>query len=134
MATSGVTRRAPLSTPSRVTFRVTVAHTFEYHAHDPLLSSGRPVDLHRRPFRYGLPAMSTQPKLTGDRCKCSACDLRFKSTSAFDAHRRGSGNQRRCLTRAELASRGYSPNYHGFIRKENAREDLHQVRRSQVPH
>jgi hypothetical protein len=56
--------------------------------------------------------------LRGDRCACRSCGLTFRSTAAFDAHRRGKyGVDRRCLTEAELTERGYLPNKDGFWRQ-----------------
>jgi hypothetical protein len=52
------------------------------------------------------------------RCECRCCGLRFKSESAYDAHRVGTyGIDRRCLTEAELRARGYEPDPRGYFRK-----------------
>jgi hypothetical protein len=61
------------------------------------------------------------PKLTGNRCRCSACGDYFNSTSTFDRHRagtfaaRGTGSHaRRCLTADELRAKGWARNAAGF--------------------
>jgi len=67
---------------------------------------------------------STMTTLTPgtDLCRCTACGLSFKSTSAFAAHRRGDFTReaphygRRCLTADELTAKGYAPNERGFWR------------------
>lgn len=60
-------------------------------------------------------------KLTGNRCRCTACGDYFNSTSTFDRHRAGSfappgvwHHQRRCLTSAELVAKGWRRNVRGF--------------------
>ena len=53
-------------------------------------------------------------KLTGARCRCSACGERFNATSTFDAHRIGGYEARRCLTCAEMTARGWLRNSAGF--------------------
>lgn len=35
-------------------------------------------------------------KLRGDRCQCTVCDEYFNSTYAFDKHRKGNYQDRRC--------------------------------------
>jgi hypothetical protein len=40
--------------------------------------------------------------------RCAACGQRFRSTRAFDRHRIGRGDERRCRTRAELLALGWS--------------------------
>jgi hypothetical protein len=56
------------------------------------------------------------PKLSGDRCRCNSCGLYFRSTSAFDDHRAGKPEVRRCRTADELIRKGYGPNAAGFWR------------------
>jgi hypothetical protein len=57
----------------------------------------------------------TRPKLTGNRCQCSACGEYFTSVRSFDRHRVGQfGIGRRCLTRAELDAGGFERNARGF--------------------
>jgi hypothetical protein len=60
----------------------------------------------------------TVPKLTGKRCRCTACPQRFNSDSVFDRHRVGTyrdrGIHRRCLSTAEMEARGWSRNPDGF--------------------
>lgn len=53
-------------------------------------------------------------KLTGARCKCGGCGEHFNSVSTFDAHRVGSYAARRCLTVAEMTTRGWLRNTGGF--------------------
>lgn len=54
-----------------------------------------------------------------DRCRCTACGLYFNSGGAFSRHRIGpyapigQTETRRCLTAAELTSRGWSVNETG---------------------
>lgn len=60
-------------------------------------------------------ALANSPKLTGSRCRCSACGEFFNSVSVFDAHRTGPhGPGRRCLTAEEMVSRGWLKNSQGF--------------------
>jgi hypothetical protein len=57
------------------------------------------------------------PKLTGNRCQCTACGDVFNSTTAFDRHRVGDYStrvSRQCQTSAELIARGWSHNAAGF--------------------
>ncbi len=49
-------------------------------------------------------------KLTGARCRCSACGETFNSISTFDAHRGGSYEARHCLTCTEMTARGWHQN------------------------
>ena len=70
-------------------------------------------------------------KLTGSRCKCTACGQLFNSVSTFDQHRVGGwenrGANRRCLTVAEMLTKGWQLNAGGFwIRRSR----LHATRRS----
>jgi hypothetical protein len=61
--------------------------------------------------------MSTRehPKLTGNRCQCSACWEYFNGAAGFDFHRVGEyGLSRRCLTVTEMVSKGYGKNPAGF--------------------
>ena len=62
-------------------------------------------------------------KLTGSRCRCSACGEVFNSLSAFDGHRVGPYRQfrdpidapdRRCLAVAEMFRKGMERNARGF--------------------
>lgn len=55
-------------------------------------------------------------KLYGGRSRCGRCGLGFTSTSAFDGHRAGPFETRRCLSAVELRSRGWRPNTRGFWR------------------
>lgn len=54
-------------------------------------------------------------KLTGNRCQCPACGEYFNRVSTFDKHRVGPyDGKRKCLTRAEMADKGWSVNAAGF--------------------
>jgi hypothetical protein len=56
-----------------------------------------------------------RPRLRGDRCQCPTCREYFNSTYAFDRHRVGQfGLDRRCLTSAEMLSKGMAKNAAGF--------------------
>ncbi|ADC45141.1 hypothetical protein Rmet_6534 [Cupriavidus metallidurans CH34] len=52
--------------------------------------------------------------LTGDRNQCPTCRLYFNSTSAFDKHRVGTWDDRRCLTVPEMEALGMAINKAGF--------------------
>ena len=61
------------------------------------------------------------PKLTGNRCQCTACGECFNGTQPFDKHRVGSfakpgewQGTRRCLTVAEMEAAGFQRNAAGF--------------------
>jgi hypothetical protein len=55
---------------------------------------------------------------SGDRvCHCATCHLSFTSEGPFDFHRTGPWDNRRCLTAAQLRSKGYEPNDKGHWRK-----------------
>lgn len=45
-----------------------------------------------------------------DHCRCSACGEYFNSTFAFDSHRLGNPDVRRCLSVDEMRERGFSVN------------------------
>lgn len=61
------------------------------------------------------------PRLTGNRCQCTACGESFNGAQPFDKHRAGpyakpgewQGN-RRCLTVVEMEARGFIRNAAGF--------------------
>ena len=53
-------------------------------------------------------------KLTGARCRCSACGEYFNVVSTFDAHRVGGFYARRCLTSVEMTARGWLHNDAGL--------------------
>ena len=53
-------------------------------------------------------------KLTGNQCLCRGCDAYFKSVAAFDKHRVGSMDNRRCLDDVEMLSLGMAKNDSGF--------------------
>ncbi len=77
-------------------------------------------------------------RLTGSRCRCSACGEYFNSVSTFDRHRHGGwqgrGADRRCLTPAELRARGWTLNAHGFwIERKNPRGRIDQLRPRREP-
>ena len=51
------------------------------------------------------------PKLTGNRCQCTACGEYFSRERVFDRHRVGDyGANRRCLTAVEMTARGWRRN------------------------
>ena len=53
--------------------------------------------------------------LRGDNCQCAGCGLYFKSTKAFDKHRRGTpGKDRRCLAPTEMLLKGMATDKRGF--------------------
>jgi hypothetical protein len=61
------------------------------------------------------------PRLSGGRCRCSACGLYFTGTREFDRHRTGPyakqgewHGKRRCLSLLELQERGWRMNDRGF--------------------
>jgi len=45
-------------------------------------------------------------KLTGNKCQCTACGKHFRSVAAFDKHRVGKAEARRCLTEEEMRAWG----------------------------
>jgi len=45
--------------------------------------------------------------------QCGGCGLVFKSVSAFDKHRAGDGDHRRCLTEDEMRAAGMLVNERG---------------------
>lgn len=53
-------------------------------------------------------------KLRGDRCQCGKCELYFNSTAAFDAHRTGKNEDRRCMSIEEMQARGMAQKDDGF--------------------
>jgi predicted nucleic acid-binding Zn ribbon protein len=56
-----------------------------------------------------------KPRLTGNRCECSACGEYFNGVSGFDRHRVGRhGVDRRCLYVHEMAALGFVQNASGF--------------------
>jgi hypothetical protein len=63
-------------------------------------------------------------RLTGNRCRCRACDQLFNSVRAFDAHRTGTFRplSRRCRSADEMRARGMSVNAHGFWITETRKE------------
>lgn len=57
----------------------------------------------------------TAPKLTGNRCQCTACGEYFNGVAGFDAHRIGRfGVDRRCLDVAAMTAHGWMRNAAGF--------------------
>lgn len=72
----------------------------------------------------------TGPKLTGGRCECQACGLRFTSVREFDRHRAGGyappgewQGDRHCRSLADLLARGWRMDDRGFLlqgRRERA--------------
>jgi len=53
-------------------------------------------------------------KLTGNQCLCRGCSVYFKSVTAFDKHRVGSAENRRCLDEAEMCALGMTKNAGGY--------------------
>jgi hypothetical protein len=67
--------------------------------------------------------------LTGNRCECGGCRLRFNSTSAFDLHRAGEyGIGRYCRQPGEMLALGMSVNELGFW-IERRRKNIVEKRR-----
>lgn len=56
----------------------------------------------------------TKSALGGQRCLCRTCGERFNSLSAFDRHRIGAFDDRRCLTPGEMRARRMMLNTRGF--------------------
>jgi hypothetical protein len=50
--------------------------------------------------------------------QCPSCGLMFKAVYAFDLHRTGPFNARKCLTEDQLLTKGLTPNYTGLWRFE----------------
>jgi len=57
-------------------------------------------------------------RLTGSRCRCTACGELFNSVSVFDRHRVRNwarrGANRHCLNVAQMRDRGWRVNVRGF--------------------
>ncbi len=47
-------------------------------------------------------------------CECPTCGLFFQSVSAFDQHRTGDWDHRRCLTPAEMTAKGMCQDEAGY--------------------
>lgn len=68
----------------------------------------------------------TAPRLTGNRCQCTACGEFFSSPRSFDRHRvgdfakAGQPNTRRCVSCADLLANGWSRNARGFLQEPHA--------------
>jgi hypothetical protein len=60
-------------------------------------------------------ATARRPPLTvgSGTCECGGCGVRFRSVTAFDKHRVGPGDARRCLTETEMREAGMFPNEWG---------------------
>lgn len=55
------------------------------------------------------------PKLTGNRCQCTACGENFNGVQPFDAHRLGEhGVNRHCMTVPDMEAAGFVRNAAGF--------------------
>lgn len=66
------------------------------------------------------------PRLTGNRCECTACGEHFNSISTFDRHRIGDSqslNRSRCMSSEELILRGWSRSRLGFWIERAMRSD-----------
>ena len=48
--------------------------------------------------------------LSGDRNQCPTCGEFFNSSFAFDSHRYGKINERKCMTKAEMLEKGFDRN------------------------
>ncbi len=79
--------------------------------------------------------MDTIPKLTGNRCTCRGCGELFNSVTAFDAHRTGPADRRRCLTIPEMLEQGMVKNAAAFWVERLRDETRPQARRrGQISH
>jgi hypothetical protein len=59
--------------------------------------------------------MSTLPRLTGRRCRCTACGLHFATVRGFDRHRLGPfGKGRRCYSPLIMMALGWRRSEKGF--------------------
>ena len=56
----------------------------------------------------------TSLRLTGSRCCCKGCGQYFNSLTAFDLHRVGRPEIRRCLLTDEMVEAGMTRNAGGF--------------------
>jgi hypothetical protein len=55
------------------------------------------------------------PRLTANRCQCTACGGYFSSERSFDRHRIGEfGSDRRCMTADAMTAEGWARNDRGF--------------------
>jgi hypothetical protein len=76
-------------------------------------------------------------RLTGSRCRCTACGGLFNSVSVFDRHRVGNwesrGANRRCLTVAEMRNRGWRINARGFWIERSRIDTTHRSSVAAVP-
>lgn len=77
----------------------------------------------RKTVRYWKAGFGRDPHrngMRGDKNQCSGCGELFSSGSAFEKHRtgpfgvKGKPSNRRCLTVAEMVSKGYLKNATGF--------------------
>lgn len=78
----------------------------------------------------------TGPKLTGNRCHCTACREYFNSDSTFQRHRKGgyeTATSRRCLAPANLIARGWSKNAAGLWIQRARETATTRVERARVP-
>lgn len=49
-----------------------------------------------------------------NRCQCAACKEYFNSVAAFDKHRTGRPEERRCMTEEEMRAKGMDKNQVGY--------------------
>lgn len=62
------------------------------------------------------------PKLTGNRCQCTACGEFFSSPRSFDRHRIGDYAKRReCIPAAQLLTNGWTRTSRGFMQEPRAK-------------
>lgn len=68
-------------------------------------------------------------KLKGQQSQCMACMEVFRSTYAFDQHRKGDYRARRCLSVEEMTALAFTKNAQGFwMSPKSARGSLPQWR------
>lgn len=62
------------------------------------------------------------PRLTGNRCQCTACGEFFSSPRSFDRHRIGDYAKRReCIPAAQLLTNGWTRTSRGFMQEPRAK-------------
>ncbi|OOG43233.1 hypothetical protein B0E52_09865 [Rhodanobacter sp. C06] len=76
----------------------------------------------------------TAPKLTGNRCQCTACGEYFNGVQPFDRHRVGSfGTDRRCLDVQAMEAAGFVRNAAGFWTSEARAQRAARQRAAAIP-
>jgi hypothetical protein len=61
-----------------------------------------------------MPRANPTVVLNGDHNECTGCGKLFNSTAAFDKHRTGPMDDRRCLTEPEMRGKGMAVNATGW--------------------